>query len=126
MKLNLRNPAVVDYLLDCVKFWVDEFGIDGLRLDVAYCLDKESAVNFAIIPGVVAVAVALKDGGEVQRVHPQLLHMARPAGNPADAAGLPAAPGHRPDARFTGPDGLSKGIACFSRPGPGGGQACCR
>ena len=34
VKLNLRNPAVVDYLLDTVKFWVDEFDIDGLRLDV--------------------------------------------------------------------------------------------
>ena len=41
VKLNLHNPAVVDYLLDCVKFWVEEFGIDGLRLDVAYCLDKD-------------------------------------------------------------------------------------
>ena len=41
VKLNLRNPAVVDYLLDCVKFWVEEFDIDGLRLDVAYCLDKD-------------------------------------------------------------------------------------
>ena len=41
VKLNLRNPAVVDYLLDTVKFWVEEFGIDGLRLDVAYCLDKD-------------------------------------------------------------------------------------
>lgn len=39
VKLNLKNPAVVDYLLDCVKFWVEEFGIDGLRLDVAYSLD---------------------------------------------------------------------------------------
>ena len=40
VKLNLQNPAVVDYLLECVKFWVDEFGIDGLRLDVAYSLDR--------------------------------------------------------------------------------------
>ncbi|MCI8582539.1 MAG: maltodextrin glucosidase [Dorea sp.] len=39
VKLNLQNPAVVDYLLDCVKFWIDEFDIDGLRLDVAYSLD---------------------------------------------------------------------------------------
>lgn len=41
VKLNLQNPAVVDYLLDCVKFWIEEFGIDGLRLDVAYSLDRE-------------------------------------------------------------------------------------
>ncbi len=41
VKLNLRNPAVVDYLLDTVRFWAEEFDIDGLRLDVAYSLDKE-------------------------------------------------------------------------------------
>ena len=39
VKLNLANPAVVDYLLECVKGWIDEFDIDGLRLDVAYSLD---------------------------------------------------------------------------------------
>ena len=39
VKLNLQNPEVVDYLLDSVSFWVKEFDIDGLRLDVAYCLD---------------------------------------------------------------------------------------
>ncbi len=39
VKLNLQNPAVVDYLLDCVKYWIDTFDIDGLRLDVAYSLD---------------------------------------------------------------------------------------
>ena len=40
VKLNLANSAVVDYLLECVKDWIDEFDIDGLRLDVAYCLDR--------------------------------------------------------------------------------------
>jgi len=40
VKLNLQNGEVVDYLLDAVKYWVDEFDIDGLRLDVAYCLDE--------------------------------------------------------------------------------------
>ncbi|MCM1540695.1 MAG: alpha-amylase family glycosyl hydrolase [Blautia sp.] len=41
VKLNLRNGDVVNYLLDSVKFWVDEFDIDGLRLDVAYSLDED-------------------------------------------------------------------------------------
>lgn len=41
VKLNLRNPAVVDYLLECVRGWITEFDIDGLRLDVAYCLDRD-------------------------------------------------------------------------------------
>ena len=39
VKLNLQNPAVVDYLLECVRYWIEAFDIDGLRLDVAYSLD---------------------------------------------------------------------------------------
>ena len=39
VKLNLRNPAVADHLLDAVKYWIEYFGIDGIRLDVAYSLD---------------------------------------------------------------------------------------
>jgi len=41
VKLNLRNEDVINYLFDSIKYWVDEFGIDGLRLDVAYCLDHD-------------------------------------------------------------------------------------
>ncbi|MBR0093433.1 MAG: alpha-glucosidase C-terminal domain-containing protein [Lachnospiraceae bacterium] len=41
VKLNLRNPEVCDYLLGCVRFWCDAFGIDGIRLDVAYCLEQD-------------------------------------------------------------------------------------
>ena len=40
VKLNLQNPEVVQYHLDTVKFWIDYFDIDGLRLDVAYLLDE--------------------------------------------------------------------------------------
>ena len=42
VKLNLQNSYVVEYLLDAVSYWIDEFGIDGLRLDAANCID----VNF--------------------------------------------------------------------------------
>lgn len=45
VKLNLKNPAVTDYLLDSVDFWIEEFGIDGLRLDVAYSLEYEFIRN---------------------------------------------------------------------------------
>ena len=41
VKLNLRNEEVVTHLLDCVSYWIDTFDIDGLRLDVAYCLDHD-------------------------------------------------------------------------------------
>lgn len=39
VKLNLYNPAVKEYLKEVITGWVKEFDIDGLRLDVAYCLD---------------------------------------------------------------------------------------
>ena len=41
VKLNLRNEEVISMILDAVKYWIDEFEIDGLRLDVAYCLDHD-------------------------------------------------------------------------------------
>ncbi len=40
VKLNLSNPEVKACLFDAVRSWVDEFDIDGLRLDVAYLLDR--------------------------------------------------------------------------------------
>lgn len=41
VKLNLQNGEVVNHLLDAVQYWINEFDIDGLRLDVAYCLDED-------------------------------------------------------------------------------------
>lgn len=41
VKLNLQNEAVIQHIFSCIKGWVEEFDIDGLRLDVAYCLDSE-------------------------------------------------------------------------------------
>ena len=41
VKLNLRNEEVISHLFDCIGSWIDEFDIDGLRLDVAYCLDHD-------------------------------------------------------------------------------------
>ena len=45
VKLNLHNPEVVNHIFECVKGWVEEFDIDGLRLDVAYCLDFDFLKN---------------------------------------------------------------------------------
>lgn len=41
VELNLGCEEVVRYLLDSVSFWISEFDIDGIRLDVAYCLSQE-------------------------------------------------------------------------------------
>ena len=39
VNLNLQNQQVRDYLLDVIDFWIDEFDIDGIRLDAADVLD---------------------------------------------------------------------------------------
>lgn len=41
VKLNLRNEEVIQHIFSAVKGWVEGFDIDGLRLDVAYCLDLD-------------------------------------------------------------------------------------
>ena len=40
VKLNLSHPDVVRHQFDAIRTWVEEFDIDGLRLDVAYCLPQ--------------------------------------------------------------------------------------
>lgn len=39
VKLNPKNPAVINYICDAIRFWVSEFDIDGIRLDAADVLD---------------------------------------------------------------------------------------
>lgn len=41
VNLNLQNQEVRDYLFDVIRFWIDTFDIDGIRLDCADCLDFE-------------------------------------------------------------------------------------
>lgn len=40
-KLNTRNPEVKEYLLNVSKYWIEEFDIDGWRLDVANEIDHK-------------------------------------------------------------------------------------
>ena len=39
VNLNYWEPKVREYILDVIGFWIDEFDIDGIRLDCADCLD---------------------------------------------------------------------------------------
>ncbi|HNY12235.1 MAG TPA: alpha-amylase family glycosyl hydrolase [Candidatus Wallbacteria bacterium] len=41
VKLNLKNHEVKEHLLNAAKFWIEEFDIDGIRLDAADSLDFE-------------------------------------------------------------------------------------
>ncbi|CAK9000973.1 Probable alpha-glucosidase [Durusdinium trenchii] len=42
--LNWRNPAVVDAVMDVLKFWLD-LGVDGFRLDVFNCYFKDAQLR---------------------------------------------------------------------------------
>lgn len=71
VRLNLGNEEVVRYLLETVRFWREEFGIDGLRLDVSYCLSEEflrrlRACTDAISPDFWMLGEIL--GGDYRRV----------------------------------------------------------
>lgn len=39
VKLNQKNPEVVNYICDVIRFWVEEFDVDGIRLDAADVMD---------------------------------------------------------------------------------------
>ena len=41
VKLNLKNPEVVNHLLGAVESWINDYHIDGLRLDAADCVDPD-------------------------------------------------------------------------------------
>ncbi len=45
VKLNQKNPAVISYICDVIRFWVSEFDIDGIRLDAADVLDFDFMKN---------------------------------------------------------------------------------
>ena len=80
VKLNLRNEDVIRHILDSVKGWVEEFDIDGLRLDVAYCLDHDFVRRLrAFTDGLKADFYLLGEmlhGDYNQMVNEQMLHSA--------------------------------------------------
>lgn len=41
VKLNLRHAAVKNHLFTAIRYWIEAFGIAGIRLDVAYALDAD-------------------------------------------------------------------------------------
>ena len=55
--LNLQNPEVRNYLLDTVRFWVETFDIDGIRLDCA------GDLNFAFMEELRSFTASIKHAG---------------------------------------------------------------
>ncbi len=76
--LNLFNPAVRSYLFDVIRFWVDEFDIDGIRLDCAKVLDfnfmKEMRQETARMKEDFWLMGEVIHGDYSRWVNPQMLH----------------------------------------------------
>ncbi|MCR4604683.1 MAG: alpha-amylase [Eubacterium sp.] len=78
VKLNQYDQGVKDYIEEVIRFWVDEFDIDGLRLDAA------DVLNFDFMKHLRYVANTVKEDfylmgevihGEYNRwVNPEMLH----------------------------------------------------
>ncbi len=80
VKLNLRNEEVINHIFECIKGWIEEFDIDGLRLDVAYSLDRDFIRKLRSFcdsqkPDFVLIGELLH-GNYAEFVNPEMLHSA--------------------------------------------------
>ena len=78
VKLNQRNPEVQNYHYDTIRFWVDEFDIDGIRLDCANILDfnfmKEMRAKTASMKPDFWLMGEVIHGDYSRWVNPEMLH----------------------------------------------------
>lgn len=44
--VNFAEPRVIQFALDSLRYWVDEFGIDGFRFDLAVALCRDESHQF--------------------------------------------------------------------------------
>ncbi len=76
--LNLQNPQVKEYLFDVIRFWIDEFDIDGIRLDCANVLDfgfmKELRSQTASMKEEFWLMGEVIHGEYARWVNPEMLH----------------------------------------------------
>ena len=47
-KMDTNNPKVRDYLISVGKYWLDEFGVDGYRLDVSEGVGHDFWIRFKL------------------------------------------------------------------------------
>ena len=71
VKLNQRNPEVQNYHYDTIRFWVDEFDIDGIRLDAADVLDFDFMRGLRRLANEVKPEFWLMGEGIQRRLHPR-------------------------------------------------------
>ncbi len=48
--INANHPAVIQMILDCLRFWVQEMHVDGFRFDLASAMIRDSSGNLLTDP----------------------------------------------------------------------------
>ena len=75
--LNCNHPVVRDLILNCLRFWVGEMHVDGLRFDLASIMGRDSKGNVLAEPPIVEMIT--EDG---------VMRDTKLIAEPWDAAGL--------------------------------------
>ena len=83
-----KGPEASSHMVEYpVQHHLDPMAVEGLADSGEILVGSKAAVDFPVVPGVIAVAVAFKDGGEVDRIRPEAADVLRPVSDFADAAG---------------------------------------
>ncbi|KAG1678800.1 hypothetical protein FOA52_012840 [Chlamydomonas sp. UWO 241] len=104
--LNCNHPVVRTFIVDCLRYWVTEYHVDGFRFDLASVLTRAHSVWHPLprdantgmlempprrVPGGVRASVNKEGGGPASATAPQAAPMGLPAAAVATAAAAAAA-----------------------------------
>lgn len=51
--VNCNNPIVSQFIMDCLRYWTIEMGVDGFRFDLASILGRDEQGNFITNPPII-------------------------------------------------------------------------
>ncbi|MBA4262101.1 MAG: glycogen debranching enzyme GlgX [Comamonadaceae bacterium] len=59
--LNVSEPRVIQWVMDSLRWWVQAFGVDGFRFDLAVSLGRDSALGHAFNPRAALLSAMAQD-----------------------------------------------------------------
>jgi glycogen debranching enzyme len=59
--INMGEPRMVQLVMDSLRWWVQAFGVDGFRFDLAATLGREPALNHQFHPGAALFTAMAQD-----------------------------------------------------------------
>jgi glycogen operon protein len=59
--LNLGEPRMVQFVMDSLRWWVQAFGVDGFRFDLATALGRDPMLHHRFNPGAALITAMAQD-----------------------------------------------------------------